>query len=152
MKMFFNTKSSVTGWDRVASFHYGEAQRAKLLLSRQHVLSARLQPGKDPTIIIGEIVELLDALNEVEFYVHKEFILLHFVDNLPPDYESIKNNLPCSKEPITRVVLEDALRSSDTINNRTGEREGRFRILHYSCPARRLAGELVAAEVAVEPI
>ena len=80
------------------------------MLSRQ-VLSARLQPGKDPAIVIGEIVELLTALDEGEIPVHEEFILLHFVDNLPPGYESVKKNLQGSKEPLTRIVLEDALRS-----------------------------------------
>ena len=100
----------MTGWDRVASFHRVETQGGKLLLSRQ-VLSARLQPDKDPAIVIGEIVEMLAALDEVGIPVHEEFICLHFVDNLPPDYEFIKNNLQGSKELLTRIVLEDALRS-----------------------------------------
>ena len=33
------------------------------------------------------------------------------MDNLPPGYEFIKNNLQGSKEPLTRIVLADALRS-----------------------------------------
>ena len=103
-------RSSVAGWDRVASFHRAETHGAKLLLSRK-VPSARLQPGKDPAILIGEIVELLGALDEVGIPVHEEFIWLHFVDNLPLKYEFIKNNLQGSKEPLTRTVLEDTLRS-----------------------------------------
>ena len=85
----FSTKSPVAGWDRVASFHRAETQGAKLLLSRQ-VINARLQPGNDPAIVIGEIVELLSALDEVGIPVHKEFVWLHFVDNLPPGYELLK--------------------------------------------------------------
>ena len=108
--IFFSTKSPVAGWDRVASFYHAETQGAKLLLSRQ-ALSPRLQPGKDPAIVIGEIVELLAAPEEMGIPVHEEFIWLHFVDNLPPGYEFIKNNLQGSKEPLTRIVLEDALRS-----------------------------------------
>ena len=102
----------MAGWNRVASFHRGKIQGVKLLLSRQ-VLSAHLQPGKDPAIVIGEIVELLAALDEVGVTVHEEFIWLHFVDNLPPGYEFIKNNLQDLKEPLPPriVLLEDALRS-----------------------------------------
>ena len=100
----------MAGWERVASFHRSETQGAKLLLSRK-VLSARLQPGKHPAIVISEIVELLAALDDVGIPVHEEFIWLHFVYNLPPGYEFIKNNLQGSKEPITRTVLEDTLRS-----------------------------------------
>ena len=43
--------------------------------------------------------------------MYEEFIWLHFVDNLPPGYKFIKNNLQGSKEPLTHIVLEDALRS-----------------------------------------
>ena len=100
----------MAGWDRVAFFHQAETQGAKLLLSGQ-VLSDRLQPGKDPAIVIGEIVELLAALDEVGIPVHDEFMLLHFVGNLPHGYEFIKNYLRGSKEPLTRTVIEDALRS-----------------------------------------
>ena len=88
-RVFFSTKSPVAGWDRVASFHRAETQGAKLLLSRQ-ILSARLQPGKYPAIVIGEIVKMLAALDEVGIPVHEEFIWLHFVDSLPPGYEFIK--------------------------------------------------------------
>ena len=70
-------------WDRVASFNRAETQGSKLLLGRQ-VLSARFQPCKDPAIVIGEIVEMLAALDEVGIHVHEEFIGLHSVDNLPP--------------------------------------------------------------------
>ena len=91
------------------SFHCAETQGAKLLRSRQ-IISARLQPGKDPAIVVGEIVELLAALDEVGIPMHEEFIWLHFVDNLPPGHEFIKNNLQGSKEPLVRIVLEDALR------------------------------------------
>ena len=108
-RVFFSTKSPVASWDRVASFHCAEIQGAKLLLSRQ-VLSARLQLGKDRAIVIGEIVELLAASDEVGIPVHEEFIRLHFVDNLPPGYEFIKNNLQGSKEPVIRIELEDAMR------------------------------------------
>ena len=89
-RVFFSTKSPVAGWDRVASLYRAETQGAKLLLSRQ-AISARLQPGKDPAIVIGEIVELVAALDEVRIPVHEEFIWLHFVDNLPPSYEFTKN-------------------------------------------------------------
>ena len=71
-RVFFSTKSPVAGWDGVASFHRAETQGAKLSLSRK-ALSARLQPGKYPTIVIGEIVELLAALDEVGIPVHEEF-------------------------------------------------------------------------------
>ena len=100
----------MAGWERVAYFDRAETQGAKLLLTRK-VLSARRQPGKDPAIVIGEIVELLGALDEVAIPVHEAFIWLHFVDNLPPGYEIIKNNLQGLKEPLTRTVLEHALRS-----------------------------------------
>ncbi|CAN0250735.1 unnamed protein product, partial [Ascophyllum nodosum] len=121
-RVLFSTKAPVAGWDRVASFHRAETQGAKLLLSRK-VLSARLQPGKDPAIVIGETVELLAALDEVGIPVHEEFIWLHFVDNLPPGYEFIKNNLQGSKEPLTRTVLEDALRSR--YNAQSGGKKGK---------------------------
>ena len=63
-RIFFRTKLPVTCWDRVASFHRTETQAVKLLLSR-HVLSDHLQPGKHPAIVIGEVVELFVALDEV---------------------------------------------------------------------------------------
>ena len=47
----------------------------------------------DPTIVISKIVELLPALDEMGIPVLEEFTWLHFVDNLPPGYEFIKNNL-----------------------------------------------------------
>ena len=50
-------------------------------------------------------MELLTALDEVGIHVHEEFIWLHFVDNLFPEYEFIKNNLQGSKEPLTRTML-----------------------------------------------
>ena len=56
-------------------------------------------------------MELLAELDEVGIPVHEEFIWLHFVDNLSPGYEFINNNLQGLKEPLTRTVLEDALRS-----------------------------------------
>ena len=121
-RVFFSTKSPVTGWDRVVSFHRAETQGAKLLFSGQ-VTCARLQPGKDPATVIGEIVELLAALDEVEIPVHEAFIWLHFVDNLPSGYEFIRNNLQGSKEPLTRTVLEDALRSR--YNTQSGGEKGR---------------------------
>ena len=80
---FFSTKLPVADWDRVASFHRAGTQRAKLLPSRQ-VLSVCLQPGKDPAIVLGKIVELLAAVDEVEIPVHEVFIWLHFVDSIPP--------------------------------------------------------------------
>ena len=115
-RVFFSTKSPVAGWERIASFHRAETQGAKLLLNRK-VLSARLQPGKDPAIVVGEIVELLAALDEVGILVHEEFLWLHFVDNLPPGYEFIKNNLQGSKEPLTRTVIEDALQSRYSVQS-----------------------------------
>ena len=54
----------MSDWDRVALFDRAETQGAKLLLSRQF-LYAGVQSGKDPAIIIVEIVELLAALDEV---------------------------------------------------------------------------------------
>ena len=80
----------MAGWDRFASFHCARAQGEKLLLSRQVLLSARLQPGNDPVIVTGKIVELLAALDEVRKPVHEEFIWLHFVDSLSPGYKFIK--------------------------------------------------------------
>ena len=80
----------MAGENRVASFHRPETQEANLLLSRQ-ILSAWRQPGKDPAIVIGEIVNILAALEEVRIPVHEEFAWLHFVDNLLPGYEFIKN-------------------------------------------------------------
>ena len=115
----------MAGWDRVASFHHAEAHGAKLLLSRQ-VFSAHLQPRKDPAIIIGEIVELLAALNKAGTPVHEVFICLHFVDNLPPSYEFIKNNLQSLKEPLTHIVLEDALRNRYNVQFRRKKREDSF--------------------------
>ena len=82
-RVFFSTKSPVAGWERVASFLRAESQGAKLLLSRK-VLSARLQPGKDPAIVIGEIVELLAVLDEVGIPVHEEFIWLRLLTTFPP--------------------------------------------------------------------
>ena len=94
-------------------------------------------------------MELLAALDEVGIPVHEEFIWLHFVDNLPPGYEFIKNNLQGSKEPLTRTVLEDPLRSR--YNVQSGGKRGRlFRILDCSCLARRLDEELAAVEVVEE--
>ena len=112
----FSTKSPVAGWEIVASFHPAETQGAKLLLSRK-VLSARLQPGEDPAIVIGEIVD------QLRISVHEEFIWLHFVDNPPPGFEFIKNNLQGSKESLTRTVLEDALRSR--YNVQSGGKKGK---------------------------
>ena len=60
---------------------------------------------------MGEIVELLPALGEAGILVHEEFIWLPFVDSLLRGYEFLKNNLQGLKEPLTRSVLEDALRS-----------------------------------------
>ena len=60
-------------------------------------------------------MELLAALDEVGISVYEEFTWLHFVDNLPPGYDFVKNNLQGSKEPLTRVVLEDALRSRHNV-------------------------------------
>ena len=121
-RVFFSTKSPVAGWESIASFHRAETKGAKLLLSRK-VISARLQPGKDPAIVIGEIVELLAALDEVGIPVYEEFIWLHFVDNLPPGYEFIKNNLQGLKEPLTRTMLEGALRSR--YNAQSGGKKGK---------------------------
>ena len=81
-RVFFSTKSPVAGWDKVASCHCAETQGAKLLLSRQ-VLSAGLRSSKDPAIVIGEIVELLAALDEVGIPVHEEFIWLHLCGQPP---------------------------------------------------------------------
>ena len=53
--------------------------------------------------------------------MHEGFIWLHFVDN-PPGYDFI-NNLQGSKEPLTRIVLEDAIRSSYSI--KSGGKKGR---------------------------
>ena len=73
----------MAGWDRVACFHRAETQGVKLILSKQ-LLSARLQPGKDPATVIGKVVELLAALDEVEISVHEEFIWLNFEESFPP--------------------------------------------------------------------
>ena len=68
-------------------------------------------------------MELLAALDEVGIPVHEEFIWLYFVDNLPPRYEFINNNLQGSKKPLTRTVLEDVLRSRYTVQS--GGKKGR---------------------------
>ena len=121
-RVFFSTKSPVAGWDRVAYFHRAETQGAKVLLSRQ-VINARLQLGKDPAIVIGEIMELLAALDEVGIPVHEEFIWLHFVDNLPPGYKFIENK-PARFEGVTnthcarRCTAEQVQR---TIRRKKGE-------------------------------
>ena len=67
-------------------------------------------------------MELLAALDEVGAPVHEEFIWLHFVDNLLPGYEFIKNNLQGSKEPRTRIALEDSLQTR--YNVQSGGKKG----------------------------
>ena len=68
-------------------------------------------------------MDLLAALDEVGIPVHEEFIWLHFVGNFPLGYEFIKNNLQGSQESLTRIALEDALRSS--YNVQSGGKKGR---------------------------
>ena len=68
-------------------------------------------------------MELLAALDEMGIPVHEVFTWLHFVDNLPPGYEFIKNNLQGSKEPLTLIVLQGALRSR--YNVPSGGKKGR---------------------------
>ena len=68
-------------------------------------------------------MELLAALDEVGIPVYEEFMWLYFVDNLPPGFESIKNNLQGSKRPLIRIVLEDPLRSR--YNVQSDGQEGR---------------------------
>ena len=46
-----------------------------------------------------------------------EFVWLHFVDSLPPRYEFIENTLQGSKEPLTYIVLEDALQSKYNVQS-----------------------------------
>ena len=129
-RVFFSSKSPVAGWDRVASFHRAETQGAKLLLSRQ-VLGARLLPGKDPAIVIGDIEELLATLDEVRISVHEEFIW-HFVENLPPDHEFIKNNPQGRFEETTnthcagRCIAKQVQRS---IGRKKGEDDSGFCII-----------------------
>ena len=94
-------------------------------------------------------MELLAPLDEVGLPVHEVFTWLYFVDNLPLGYEFAKNNLQGSKEPLARVELDDVPRSRYNVQP-GGKREGRFRILHCSCPARRLDGELAAVGVVGE--
>ena len=74
-------------------------------------------------MVIGEIMKLLAAIDEVGIPLHEEFIWLHFVDKPPPGYDFIKSNLQGSKEPLTRIVLEDALRSR--YNVQSGEEKRR---------------------------
>ena len=69
-------------------------------------------------------MELLATLDEVGISAHEEFIWLHLVDNLPPRYEFIENNLQGSKEPLTRIVLEDALWSRYIVQS--GGKKGRM--------------------------
>ena len=119
-----------------------------MFLSRQ-VLSTRLQPGNYPAIIIGEVVELLAALDEVGIPVHEEYIWLHFVETFPQVTSLSKEQPARVEETLTRVVLEDALRSK--YNVQSSVKKGRMVLdTALSCQARRLAGELVAAEVALE--
>ena len=61
--------------------------------------------------MIGKTVDLAAALDKVGTHVHEEFIHLHFMDNLSPGYEFIKNNLQSAKELLTRIVLKDAPQS-----------------------------------------
>ena len=82
-RVFFSTKSPVAGWERGASFHRAETQGAKLLLSIK-VLGSRLQPGKDPAIVIGEIVEVLAALDEVGMPVHEDLSGCTSLTTFPP--------------------------------------------------------------------
>ena len=65
----------------------------------------------------------LAALDEVGTPVHEEFIWLTFVDNLLPGYEFIKNNLQRSEEPLTHIVLENALQSRYSVQS--GGKKGR---------------------------
>ena len=65
----------------------------------------------------------------------------------PPGYKFIKNNLQGSKEPHPCIVLEGALRSRYNVQ----EGENDFEYCICSCPARRLAKELVPMGVVVEP-
>ena len=54
---------------------------------------------------------------------HKISIYLNFVDNLPPGYDFIKNNLQGSKKPLILIVLEYALRSRHNVHS--GGKKGR---------------------------
>ena len=47
------------------------------------------------------------------------------MDSFPPGYELIKNNLQGSKEPRTRIVLEDALRSRYNVQSSGRKRRNR---------------------------
>ena len=58
--------------------------------------------------------------------MHEEFVWLHFVDNVPPVYEFIKNSLQVSKEPQTRIVLENTL--SSRYNVQSGGKKGIVRV------------------------
>ena len=49
--------------------------------------------------------------------LHKEFIWPHFVDNLPPSYEFFKSKLQDSKDPLTRMVLENAQQSRHNVQS-----------------------------------
>ena len=92
----FSTKSPVAGWERVASFHRAETQGAKLLLSKK-VPSARLQPGEDPAIVIGEIVKLLAALNKVGISVHEELSGCTSLTTFPPVSSLLKTTCKVRK-------------------------------------------------------
>ena len=91
-------------------------------------------------------MELLAALDEVGAPVHEEFIWLHFVDNLLPGYEFIKNNLQGSKEPRTRIALEVHCKPG-TMYNRAGKRGLRFRILYGGFAAVEVVEEVAKGEM-----
>ena len=78
------------------------------------------------------------AIDEVGIPVHGEFIWLHFVDNLPSGYELIKSNLHGSKEPLTRTVLEDALRSRYNVTS--GEKRGSLDTALFASGSKAVKG------------
>ena len=149
-RVLLSTTSPVAGWERIATFHRTKTRGYKLFFLRRWLLSALLQPNKDLAIVIGEIIELLAALEEVGIPVHKEFTWLHFVDNLPPGHDFIRNSLRSSKEPPLRAPSSKMRCAVDTMFSLEEKEEKGLRILRSLFSVRRAVGEVVAEEAIAE--
>ena len=112
IRICFSTKSPVAGWDRVASFYRAEIQGAKLLLSRQ-VLSAQLQPSKDPPIVIRRDHGIACRIRRVGNSRTRRVCLAAFRGQLPARLRAHKEQ---------RAMFEGA----GTAYNRAGKEEDDF--------------------------
>ena len=82
--------------------------------------------------------------------MHEEFIYLHFLDSLSPGYEFIDNNLQGLKEPLTRIVLEDALRRRYIVQS-AGKSGRAIPNTALFVSGSKVDRELATVEVVVEP-